>query len=187
MSGGAANADVEKLADVSALELLVPEAEALVGPFRQRYDPVVPLGMPAHVTVLFPFLPPERIGVPELRGLREHFAGQSAFDFALSELREFPGTLYLAPEPDEPFVALLEATASRYPETPPYGGAFDEIVPHLTVAHAEDPAELAEIRRRVEDDLAAHGPIRAKARAVRLMIEDGVLWRKWDLFPLARP
>ena len=49
----------------------------------------------------------------------------------------FPdGVLYLAPEPAEPFGALTEAFAAAWPEYPPYGGSFTDVVPHLTVAMA---------------------------------------------------
>jgi len=44
---------------VSALVVLVPEAGALVGRLRQRYDPSAAVGMPAHITLNYPFLPSE--------------------------------------------------------------------------------------------------------------------------------
>jgi len=44
----------------SALVILVPEAEAVVGRLRQRSDPSAAVGMPAHITINYPFLP----GVP---------------------------------------------------------------------------------------------------------------------------
>ena len=43
----------------SALVVLVPEAEAIVGRWRQRYDPSAAVGMPAHNTLNYPFLPGE--------------------------------------------------------------------------------------------------------------------------------
>lgn len=39
-----------------------PFGEPLVGGFRERYDSSAAYGMPAHVTVLYPFLPWERAG-----------------------------------------------------------------------------------------------------------------------------
>jgi hypothetical protein len=38
----------------TALIILVPEAEAFVKEFRDKYDPSAAEGMPAHITVLFP-------------------------------------------------------------------------------------------------------------------------------------
>ena len=38
----------------SALVVLVPEAERLVKPFCERYDPSAAAGVPAHITLLYP-------------------------------------------------------------------------------------------------------------------------------------
>ena len=46
----------------SAPVILVPEAEAIVGRWRQRYDPSAAVGMPAHITLNYPFLPGEPAG-----------------------------------------------------------------------------------------------------------------------------
>ena len=48
--------------------------------------------------------------------------------------------VYLAPEPAAPFVALTEAVGAEFPGFPPYGGAFDEVVPHLTISEANEPS-----------------------------------------------
>ncbi|MEU6741541.1 hypothetical protein [Streptosporangium sandarakinum] len=45
----------------TALIVPIPEAEEAVGPFRAALDVSAGWGVPAHVTVLYPFLPPERI------------------------------------------------------------------------------------------------------------------------------
>lgn len=39
----------------SALVMLVPQSEALVRSFRDRYDPSAAEGIPAHITLLYPF------------------------------------------------------------------------------------------------------------------------------------
>ena len=45
----------------SALIVPVPEVEPLVGLHRAALDPAAKLGVPAHVTIVYPFLPPEQI------------------------------------------------------------------------------------------------------------------------------
>jgi hypothetical protein len=45
----------------STLVVVVPEAEALVGSFRDLYDPVAAAGVPAHITVLYPFKSPDEV------------------------------------------------------------------------------------------------------------------------------
>jgi hypothetical protein len=118
---------------------------AVVVPFPSVAPPIG--GLPAHVTVLFPFPEP----TPDVvSATRDVFAGVRAFDVAFREVREFPGVVYLAPEPAEPFVALTEALERRFPAWQPYGGEFDELIPHLTIAADEPPPPLPAHARAAE-------------------------------------
>jgi hypothetical protein len=150
----------------SALAVLFPEAEALVGDLRRRYDPSAAFGAPPHVTVLVPFAPPDEIDEAVLADLRDLFAGVPAIETVFREARRFPRTLYLAPEPEERFRDLTERVVARWPAHPPYGGVFDDVIPHLTVADGVDEDVLEACRARVEPGL----PLRAIAREVRLLV-----------------
>jgi len=46
----------------SSLMIVVPEAERLVKPFREKYDPSAAVGVPAHITLLYPFKLPVAYG-----------------------------------------------------------------------------------------------------------------------------
>jgi 2'-5' RNA ligase len=166
----------------SALVVLVPQAEALVGPFRDRYDPSAAAGVPAHITLLYPFKSPDDINATLGQTLRECFGSFAAFQYSLLAPRRFPGVLYLAPDLDEPFRQLTSAVWKRSPETPPYGGKWPNIVPHLTVAQVADPAQLD----RIASDFshACHGrlPIRATAKDVTLMEKRSERWAVRETF-----
>ena len=169
----------------SALVILVPEAEPLVQPFRQRYDPSAALGVPAHITLLYPFIEPEEIGTDALDAIAECFSGFAPITFSLAEARRFPAeTLYLAPAPDEPFRKLTMALWDRFPDTPPYGGAWPDIVPHLSVGRFADASEL----ERVEDELTRASetalPIRAHASTAVLIVNMTGRWIVRNTFKL---
>jgi hypothetical protein len=116
----------------TALIVPVPEAEPAVGALRLAHDGSAALGVPAHVTVLFPFAPP---GEVDEDALAELFAGFPAFDFALARVERFDeGGVWLAPRPSLPFADLTAAVWQRWPDYPPYEGAYDEVIPHLTVS-----------------------------------------------------
>ena len=152
--------------------IVVPEAEPAVGHLRERYDSAGAMGVPAHVTLLFPF-------GDEPDGLEELFAAAAPFDFTLVRTGWFPEppTLYLAPEPAEPFVGLIETLMARYPNYPPYGGAHGTIVPHVTVGQAVP--EDAE--RQVEAAL----PIHSRAASVAWLEEQpGGRWGERQRFAL---
>lgn len=171
----------------SALVVLVPEAEALVKPFRDRYDPPAAAGMPAHITLLYPFRPPDAIDAGVLDGLRQCFASFACFPFALAATRRFESpqaVLYLAPEPAGPFRALTEAIWQRHPETPPYGGRHADIVPHLCVAQVDDLPQLDAIAERFAPAAAAVLPIRAMAAEVALMETRSGRWQVRTTFGL---
>ena len=74
----------------SALIVVVPEAEPLVHEWRLRYDNAE-LGIPAHVTLIFPFVPAEEIGEELVDELRELFAAQPAFEFTLARVGAIRG------------------------------------------------------------------------------------------------
>jgi 2'-5' RNA ligase len=128
----------------TALVLPVPEAEHLLRPWRSRHTGDGRLGMWTHVTLLYPFLDPREVP-SRLESLRAQLAGHEPFPFRLTELRRFDGgVLYLAPEPEERFRALLADVQAPYPDRPVYGGVHEDVVPHCTVVQTEDAAVLDE-------------------------------------------
>jgi 2'-5' RNA ligase len=170
----------------TALVIRVPEAEALVKAFRDQYDPAAAAGMPAHVTVLYPFKNLEHIGADVIAVLHSLFSRHPCFRFSLGELQRFPTALYLAPHPETPLKALTRAVADRYPETLPYGGNFSDIVPHLTIAHVTDAHRRDEIRDEFQRAAEGKLPIHGSAEQVWLMAKHAGRWRPQRAFALAR-
>ncbi len=102
----------------SAIIIAVPEAEPFVGKLRAQFDSAAKLGVPAHITVLYPFMPPERFTQRTFEGLRRAISGVQPFDFRLTTVGRFPGVVYLAPECSGPFVELVGMIARWFPEFP---------------------------------------------------------------------
>ena len=170
----------------AALAVLVPEADALVGPFRDRYDPSASQGMLAHITINYPFQPNKTDRESPFEELAGLFSGFPSTRFSLTELRQFRDWLYLAVEPDRPFRELAEAVAEQYPESPPYGGGFDEVFPHVTLAENSTGAEFEEIETEFAAASAGRLPIEGLATEVWLMDFKGGAWSKTVPFRLAR-
>ncbi|MFI7005351.1 2'-5' RNA ligase family protein [Streptomyces sp. NPDC050145] len=164
----------------TGLIVRIPEAEPAVRAWRERFDPSARAGVPAHVTVLFPFLDESRIDALVHAALANVLGSHPAFDLRFERCGRLPGVLYLAPEPDTPLRRLTEAIAERWPEAPPYGGRFAEIVPHLTIAQGQEDAALEEI----EADLAGRLPFTARVSSVELIVHDGTKWQERASFAL---
>jgi 2'-5' RNA ligase len=167
----------------SAFIVRVASAEPHVRELREKWDPAARLGVPAHVTVLFPFLSPERIDAKILAKARSAFAKHDPFDFRLARVGRFPGVIYLAPDPAAPFVALTKSLVREFPDHPPYGGQFATIVPHLTVAHAKE-AELAPIEAQLLRSLKSSGAATASCREITLIENSSGRWKPMHAFPL---
>ena len=158
--------------------VIVPvNAAAVIDDWRERTCEAKPSnGVPAHITLVFPFVPPTEIDDCITGTLRGLIARESSFTFAFRETCRFPHTLYLAPDPAEPFVRLTEAIGQRYPQYPPYGGAFPSIVPHLTVAQGGD-----ELLDEAEAMVRLLLPIAAAATEALLLEETVADWGGWEV------
>lgn len=164
----------------SALLIPVPEADTVVGRWRHEHDPVAAAGVPAHITLVVPWLPPAEITEADLAELDAELADVKAFDFVLTRTDWFGRrVLWVAPEPSAPFLELTNRLADQF-GTPPWDDEFDEVIPHLTVAHASDGVELVPIA----DAVGASLPLRCHAREVWVMVGDGVRWTKRHCTPL---
>jgi 2'-5' RNA ligase len=168
----------------TALVLLIPEAEPVVGGWRARYDPAAGAGVPAHVTLLYPFLTADQLTSEVLDDLRQYFAEEPPLSLEFSGICAFPNALYLAPEPQGKVDAMIARLLARYPQVEPYGGAFEAVVPHLTVAQ---PSSVRELRAVVEafcHDSNRQLPIRARVERASLLEMDAKRrWREREGFP----
>ena len=167
----------------STLLVPVPEAEPWVKNLRERYDPVAAAGVPAHVTVLFPFVSPDLLTDSDLAKTTKTFQRFRPFEFRLEQVGRFPESLYLVPDPDEPFISLTEAIVGEFPEYPPYGGKFPKIVPHLTVANRS--AEFSAIAEaKLLGIMRDLGSIHAVCNVIELYENSSGHWRWAQSFPL---
>ncbi|MFB6557877.1 2'-5' RNA ligase family protein [Streptomyces sp. NPDC056400] len=164
----------------TGLIVRIPEAEPSVRRWRERLDPSARAGVPAHVTVLFPFLDESRMDTLVHSALADVLCRQPAFDLRFERCGRLPEALYLVPEPDTPLRRLTEAIADRWPEAPPYGGRFAEVIPHLTLAQGQEDTLLEEI----ETDLADRLPFTSHVSSVELMVHDGTKWQERASFAL---
>jgi hypothetical protein len=134
------------------LLLITPDAESLVGRWRAEHDHAARFGIPAHVTVRTPFLPPERWRDPAFSRL-ERFLPT---DVTLARLEDRPGGLVIIAEPDDELREITEAVAMSWPTLPPHKGNRPDLAYHMTVVRTASDR----IRSEASEAIAPHLPLR---------------------------
>jgi 2'-5' RNA ligase len=166
---------------------------ALVVPFtlppglaraRRRWDYAALTGVGPHVTILFPFLPCADLGPTARAELAAIARAVPAFDVRFEQVRRFPDLVWVEPEPAAPFAALTAAVVARWPSHPAYEGAYDTVIPHLTVVESDvaDIETIDEIARRST-------PFARRAQRMELWCQDTAdRWRtRWRMPLGVRP
>jgi 2'-5' RNA ligase len=172
--------------DATTSALLIPAtaAEPVVARWREQLDPASALGVPAHVTVLYPFVEPRHLSDDVFATVAQLVRSEPAFAYTLGRVCWFGDIVaYLAPEPDQPFRRLTSGLAAAFPAYPPYGGVHDDVVPHLTIGDGGEPTRMLAAVEAVE----VHLPVHDAAEEVWLMTGSNEP-RSWTLhhrFPLA--
>src|SRR3954453_8906234 len=144
-------------------------AEEAVGEHRRPLGRPAPWGGPPHVPVLYPFVEPALAHQPEtLAAIGEAIRIVRAFDCSFAQTSWFDqDVLWLAPDPAQPFRELTTGVFQAFPDYPPYAGAYDDSVPHLTVGERRlaDLAALTEAEHKV----SVHLPCCARIDTVLLI------------------
>ena len=154
---------------------LPPGLEALRGRSVEDAD----RGLPAHVTLIYPFLPARDLSDGVRDAIAAVVAAHAKFSYRLVGQGRWPETLYASVEPEAPFRALQADLAAAFHDYPLHGGAYD-FVPHVTIAECE-AARLPEL---ADDPAWVELPASATARTVDLLVRTGDMWWTKSTFPL---
>jgi 2'-5' RNA ligase len=169
----------------TAVIIPVAPAEAAVSEHRRRLDVAASWGVPAHVTVLHPFVPPTAMDDNVVTRLAAVVAATSAFDSTFDRCEWFgDDVLWLAPDRDQEFRDLTSRVVERFPSYLPYGGEFDDVVPHLTVGDSRR-GTIDELKA-AESDLSGKLPVTARIEHALLIAgtDQPGGWRTLATLPL---
>jgi len=154
----------------SVILIPVPNADPVINEWRKKYDSALK-GIPAHITLLYPFKPPNKIETEDIKVLKDFFKKIEHFEFQLCQPNSFPTVLFLEPHPKEIFVNLTKQLVQIFPDYLPYEGKFSSVNPHATIANLSDEKNLKRIKPAIISGLSKKLPIMQKVTEAWLMIE----------------
>lgn len=169
--------------------LIVPvfEADRFIGSHRKDLDRSGQWGVPAHVTVVSPFLPLSAVTEAVVSAVRSAVRPIGAFTCRFEFLRWFGrDVLWLAPIPAEPFRQLTTAIQRAIPAYQSYRFTDADVVPHLTIGERSTGGYAA--LRAAERDIQSCLPIVALIERVILVAGDSATgqWGIVHEFPLGQ-
>lgn len=153
----------------TAVILPVPAADDVLAAVASQHPAAVRPGVPAHVSLLYPFLPAPAIDATVTAWLKRFAASWPSVTITLSEVRQRPGFVYL---PCPELLPLVEDARSAWPDLRPYGGRFGASPePHLTVSMLDGgEGNIATL-------VAGMLPVRTVLNEVWLVAFDGLAWK----------
>jgi 2'-5' RNA ligase len=142
-------------------------------------------GVPAHLTLLYPFVEPHQLDDAVRAAIAQAVATIEPFDYDLARAALFPDTVYAAVDPVEPFIDLQAALERAFPAFPVYGPDRPfEYVPHVSIAEGEAARHAA----WAADSAWRALPLRRRADRVDIIAKgDDGFWRTRWRIPLGRP
>ena len=169
----------------SAVVIIAPlPVQAFAVPLMRQYSFESMLRVPAHITILFPFVPLNELDGAAAK-LTTICADIAPFDVTLDGYGHFPTTVYLKPANPAPIKAAFQAIHAAYPQYPPYRGAFghEDIIPHMTIG--EFPSEID----RAEASFPHYPPITFRVNRLHLICgveHEPIPWITHEVIPLGR-
>jgi 2'-5' RNA ligase len=163
---------------VAATAIVVPfyELDRVVGTHRRALTTDGADGMPAHVTLIYPFADDDALGEREMGRVRAALGAFSRVDVTFERFGRFsarPPVLYLAPEPVGALLGMIAALEHEFPAFPSFGGIHETVIPHLTIAQTDDATAM----QAAQDDVASQLPIRSRVTEVAVMEHAAGGWR----------
>ncbi|MHA6798789.1 2'-5' RNA ligase family protein [Bounagaea algeriensis] len=165
---------------LTGLVLPVPEADPVLTTVSQGYPEAV-RDVPAHISLLYPFLDADALDEQHINMLDDIFRTQPPVPVTLSECRrQEDGFVYLPATNDE-LTTLTETVRARWPEAVPHERRANVAEPHVTVA-MQAPEESA---TRIQATVTAALPMVTVLQEAWLVVFSGTRWHVREHFSFA--
>lgn len=158
----------------TAVVIPVPDAEPLLTAVTRHYPEAVRGGVPAHVSLLYPFVPADQLDTQVIARLSGLFDAQPVISTTFRTIGRHDGFVCLRPDPPTMLDGVTTTIRQTWPSLTPYNGRYGDVAAHLTVAIHTSSARAAEIERTL---LPTYLPVEAELREAWLVVFD----QRWSL------
>jgi 2'-5' RNA ligase superfamily len=162
----------------------VPEVEPLVATLRARFDPSARRGLGAHITVLHSNMPSDHMDPTAVEQITAAVSGLVPFNYWITRVARFPGTLYLAAAPDAPFILLRDQLNAALLTGEREQRGREPLIPHVSVVR-KSAIDDREVEAELTSLLERHAPISCVCKQIVLLENSSGGWRPVQEFVLS--
>jgi 2'-5' RNA ligase len=170
----------------TAISIVLDDARPQLESVRAQFHAgSIAMGIPLHVTLLYPFVPRDLLDDRTVAALEDFFAERQALTVTLVGLAEWPRVVYAVPEPRDKLLAMMRALWGLFPDYPPYAGEIAEPLPHASLAELEPGESLVEVVAGIRARTQSLFLLACDVRDIALLEEhEPSRWRERRRFPL---
>ncbi len=133
----------------TSLVMPVPAADPLLRGLARAFPGSVRDGVPAHISILHPFLPYLEVDDRVTEVLGSVFAAHGPVRVSFQTCERDADFVHLLPQPAGAVDDVIQAVRTAWPHILPYGGRFGDVPAHLTLTMGTSPATAEAARRWV--------------------------------------
>ncbi len=169
-----------------AIVVPLPRCDSLLDDVATRLGIDRPVGMPAHVTLLYPFVDAAQLVAGMAAKAQQALSHVEPFACKFSTFGRFtfptPTALYLQPTPIEPFKAMIAALERAF-GLRSYGGQHEQVIPHMTPVEGDD----VDLWGRTESAVRRSLPVSETIRTFSIYRQTDSGWQEAFTLPLGTP
>ncbi len=144
------------------------------------------MGMPPHITLLYPFLKMNEYTQESHDKLSDIISKIRPFSINIKGIGRFPNVLYMTAEPKETIISIIQSLVQAFPDYLPYAGEFpiNELTPHLTIASDSSEKKLDFIEKEFIKEIGEINIENMSVEKISFSVRTAGQWRQLCSFQL---
>lgn len=156
----------------SSIDISLPELSDLTCKWRDKTVDVAQIGVPPHITLLWPWCPPP-ITNEYIERLETVIEPIKAFTIVFNSVSTFGSSvIYLNLQNKTEVKGLMNLVGDAFPEYPIYENKVEDPQPHLTVSKPKSQEEFSQHLEEIQKTFTPLFPLRLQVSKITIMSQD---------------
>lgn len=153
----------------SSVDIVIPELDTIIGKWRKSTVDIASLGVPSHITLLWPWCPPP-ISDEYIKKLENVLSFLNSFVITFHKIEYFgESVIYLDVENKKEVKELMDRVGQEFPEYPMYENTIKDPQSHLTIAKPKNSESFFKVNSEIKQYIAPLLPLKFNIEEITIM------------------